>query len=78
MHTTLVPYWSRILSKDRIISRQLSARGGTLYCELCGDRVKLSGKCQLYLSGEIDLCEKIYKGEVRYVPTNETFQTADQ
>ena len=58
MHTTLGPYWSRILSKDRIISRQLSARGGTLYCELCGDRVKLSGKCQLYLSGEIDLCEK--------------------
>ena len=57
MHTVLVPYWSRILKKDRIISRELSARGGTLYGELCGDRVKLSGKCRLYLSGEITVWE---------------------
>lgn len=49
----LVPYWSKKLGKDMIISRELSDRGGTLYCELRGDRVKISGKCQLYLSGEI-------------------------
>lgn len=55
MHTTLVPYWSRILKKNNIVSRELSARGGTLYCELCGNRIKLSGKCQLYLCGEISV-----------------------
>ena len=53
MHTTLVPYWSKILGKDRIVSRELSSRGGTLYCEMCGDRVRISGRCKLYLEGTI-------------------------
>lgn len=53
MHTTLIPYWSKLLGKEKIISRELSPRGGTLYCELAGDRVRLSGKCKLYLKGEI-------------------------
>lgn len=53
MHTTLIPYWSKLLGKEKIISRELSPRGGTLYCELAGERVRLSGKCRLYLKGEI-------------------------
>ena len=53
MHTTLVPYWSRMLGKTDIISRELSPRGGTLWCELSGSRVRISGSCRLYLSGEI-------------------------
>ncbi len=53
MHTTLIPYWSRVLGKDRIVSRELSARGGTLRCRLAGDRVMISGTCRLYLTGEI-------------------------
>lgn len=30
-------------------------RGGTLYCEHCGERVKISGKAVLYLQGEIKI-----------------------
>ena len=34
-------------------SRQVSRRGGTVFCELAGGRVKLSGRGKLYLTGEI-------------------------
>ncbi|MGN1161935.1 MAG: PhzF family phenazine biosynthesis protein, partial [Candidatus Fimenecus sp.] len=33
MHCTLMPYWQNILDKDEISSRNLSARGGTVYCK---------------------------------------------
>ena len=52
-HSTLIPYWAERLGKDKLIAKQLSKRGGTLYCEDCGDRVKISGKAVLYLQGEI-------------------------
>jgi hypothetical protein len=34
---------------------QASRRGGEVFCELRGDRVKLSGKGVLYLQGFIDV-----------------------
>lgn len=52
-HATLIPFWAGRLGKKRMTARQLSKRGGTLYCEDCGDRVNISGKAVLYLSGEI-------------------------
>lgn len=52
-HSTLIPFWSERLHKKHMIAKQLSKRGGTLYCEACGERVKMSGKAVLYLSGEI-------------------------
>lgn len=52
-HSTLIPFWSERLSKDRMVAKQLSKRGGTLFCENCGDRVKIAGKATLYLQGEI-------------------------
>lgn len=52
-HASLIPFWAKRLNKMRMIARQLSRRGGTLYCEDHGDRVKISGKAMLYLSGEI-------------------------
>ncbi len=52
-HSTLIPFWSKRLQKEKLIARQLSKRGGTLYCEHCGERVKISGHAVLYLSGEI-------------------------
>ena len=55
MHTTLVPYWCDKLGKNILVSRQVSTRGGTLYCSLDKDRVKLSGTSRLYLTGEIDI-----------------------
>jgi PhzF family phenazine biosynthesis protein len=52
-HTTLVPFWSARLHKDKFHARQLSARGGALYCENHGERVSIAGKATLYMQGEI-------------------------
>ena len=52
-HCTLIPFWAERLNKEKMIARQISKRGGTLFCENCGDRVKISGKAVLYLQGEI-------------------------
>ncbi|MBL7032615.1 MAG: PhzF family phenazine biosynthesis protein [Candidatus Delongbacteria bacterium] len=53
-HCTLVPYWSDRLGKTALHSRQASARGGELWCELVGSRVLIAGECVLYLTGEIE------------------------
>jgi len=52
-HTTLVPYWSKRLDKKQLNAKQISARGGELICEDLDQRVKISGKAQLYMIGEI-------------------------
>ncbi|HUQ97180.1 MAG TPA: PhzF family phenazine biosynthesis protein [Chitinophagaceae bacterium] len=52
-HCNIIPYWSDKLGKIRIHAKQLSARGGDLQCELSGDRVLMSGRCVLFLKGEI-------------------------
>jgi len=52
-HSTLIPFWAERLGKDKMVAKQLSERGGTLYCQNCGDRVKMSGKAVLFLQGEI-------------------------
>ncbi len=50
-HSSLVPYWSRRLGKDRMTAFQCSRRGGELSCELAGDRVRLVGRAVTYLRG---------------------------
>lgn len=52
-HCTLVPYWAARLGRTVLHARQVSARGGELWCELAGDRVKIAGHATLYLRGEI-------------------------
>jgi PhzF family phenazine biosynthesis protein len=54
-HCNIVPYWSNKLGKTKLFCKQLSQRGGDLHCELEGDRVLMSGKCVLYLQGEITI-----------------------
>ncbi|WP_312693750.1 PhzF family phenazine biosynthesis protein [Caproiciproducens sp.] len=54
-HSTLIPFWSERLHKTEMFARQLSKRGGCLYCRDCGERVEISGEAKLYLSGEIEL-----------------------
>jgi PhzF family phenazine biosynthesis protein len=49
----LAPYWAARLKKTSLVVRQLSARGGTLFCEVAGDRVKVSGYARTYLKGTI-------------------------
>lgn len=52
-HCTLIPYWAEQLEKTELYAKQVSARGGELFCELKGDRVKMAGNAVLYLKGEI-------------------------
>lgn len=52
-HTTLTPYWSKILNKKELKAIQLSKRGGVLICRNMGDRVDISGKAGIYMTGEI-------------------------
>lgn len=54
-HCTLIPYWSRRLAKTELRAFQASRRGGELFCELRGDRVKIAGKGVLYLQGFIEV-----------------------
>jgi predicted PhzF superfamily epimerase YddE/YHI9 len=52
-HCTLIPYWAEQLGKTELYARQVSKRGGELFCKLEGDRVKIAGNAVLYLKGEI-------------------------
>jgi PhzF family phenazine biosynthesis protein len=52
-HCTLIPYWAKRLGKTELTARQLSNRGGELYCRLRGDRVDIAGRTVEYLRGEI-------------------------
>jgi PhzF family phenazine biosynthesis protein len=52
-HCNLIPFWAERLGKTELFARQISARGGELFCALQGDRVKIGGNAVLYLKGEI-------------------------
>lgn len=52
-HCTLIPYWSSRLNKTKLHARQVSKRGGELYCEDLGDRVQIAGQAVAYLEGTI-------------------------
>ena len=54
-HCTLVPYWSERLGKKKLHARQVSKRGGELFCEDRGERVAIGGRAVEYLRGEITL-----------------------
>jgi PhzF family phenazine biosynthesis protein len=54
-HTTLTPYWSKRLGKQKMQARQLSSRGGMLFCEDRGERVEIGGSAVTYLRGEIEI-----------------------
>ncbi|MBY0434957.1 MAG: PhzF family phenazine biosynthesis protein [Cyclobacteriaceae bacterium] len=52
-HTSLTPYWAKVLNKTEFSALQLSSRVGKLKCKLMGDRVEISGTAKLYLIGKI-------------------------
>ncbi|KTC96602.1 PhzF family phenazine biosynthesis protein [Legionella erythra] len=56
-HCVIAPYWCEQLAKNTITASQGGRRLGELRCEVKGDRVFLSGTCQLYLEGIIYLPE---------------------
>ena len=54
-HSQLIPFWSNKLSKTKMTAKQLSKRGGTIYCAQKGDRVIMGGHCVFYMKGEIEI-----------------------
>ena len=54
-HCTLTPYWAKRLGKTALHARQVSRRGGDLYCRLNADRVEIAGEAVLYMEGRIHL-----------------------
>jgi PhzF family phenazine biosynthesis protein len=54
-HCTLIPYWAERLGKRRLEARQVSRRGGVLFCEHRGERVTIAGKVALYMTGNIEI-----------------------
>jgi len=54
-HAALAPFWSKRLDKKDFVARQVSPRGGTLWCTDAGARVILRGTCAPYLEGTIEI-----------------------
>jgi predicted PhzF superfamily epimerase YddE/YHI9 len=52
-HCSLAPYWAKRLSKTTLHARQISERGGELWCEVRKERVILRGNAVLTLRGEL-------------------------
>lgn len=54
-HCALTPYWTKRLGKAQLHARQLSARGGELWCEMAGERVILRGKALLTMQSTLEV-----------------------
>ena len=53
LHCGLIPYWSARLGKMELYARQISRRGGELWCTDAKDHVVVAGHTRLYLQGTI-------------------------
>lgn len=53
--TQLVPYFSKTLDSDKFSCKQLSPRGGEVFCKLKEDRVEISGFCMKFLEATIEI-----------------------
>jgi predicted PhzF superfamily epimerase YddE/YHI9 len=52
-HCELAPYWTARLGRNDLRATQRSKRGGTVWCEVRGDRVLLSGHAVDYMTADI-------------------------
>ena len=52
-HCSLAPYWAQRLGKRNLHARQLSERGGELWCKVREKRVILKGNAVITLRGEL-------------------------
>ncbi len=52
-HCALAPYWAGRLGKTELFARQVSTRGGELFCTVTDSRVLISGQAVTYLRGEM-------------------------
>jgi len=54
-HCKLIPYWSQRLGKRELFARQVSSRGGELWCVDRGARVTIAGHGVMFLDGTIEI-----------------------
>ncbi|MCW3117097.1 MAG: PhzF family phenazine biosynthesis protein [Chitinophagaceae bacterium] len=54
-HSQLIPFWSEKLNKKVMNAKQLSSRGGDIYCEQNGERVVMGGACKFYMKGVVEI-----------------------
>ena len=54
-HCSLVPFWASRLQKTDFVAKQLSERGGVLFCQEKGKRVIVGGQAITYSYGKIFL-----------------------
>ena len=54
-HCALTPYWSKRLQKRELYARQISKRGGELFCEDRGERVGIGGSAVTYVEGKLHI-----------------------
>lgn len=57
VHCALIPYWSKRLGKTKLHARQLSSRGGELFCQDRGTRVGIGGTAVTYIAGTLNVPE---------------------
>jgi PhzF family phenazine biosynthesis protein len=57
-HCTLTPFWSARLKKRELVARQLSTRGGQLFCTDAGERSLISGRATTYSAGHLWIHQK--------------------
>jgi PhzF family phenazine biosynthesis protein len=57
-HCALIPYWSKRLGKRDLYARQISKRGGELFCQDRGERVGIGGKAVTYADGKLHVDEQ--------------------
>ncbi len=53
--TKLIPYWARELHKTTLTARQVSQRGGDVFCQLNGERVLIGGRAASYMQARISV-----------------------
>ncbi|MEL7833683.1 PhzF family phenazine biosynthesis protein [Fodinibius sp. Rm-B-1B1-1] len=54
-HTMLTPYWSKRLDRETLVGRQVSKRGGTVYCHHKESRVEIAGETCTVMQGEFSI-----------------------
>lgn len=52
-HCMIAPYWAEKLGKNSITAFQASERSGVLFAQVCGERVKISGKAVLFAVADV-------------------------
>ena len=52
-HCTPIPYWADRLGMREMLARQISCRGGEIFCEHKGVRIGIGGEAMIYLGGMI-------------------------